>query len=101
VSRSKVVRLAKGQAEYTRVAQTFLGAMQTQSAFHVCQGAGKSVESKPADADAQGLKKQEEIIEIDIPAGVEEGMQLSVRGKGNAGPFNGAPGDLICRYRRN
>jgi molecular chaperone DnaJ len=69
--------------------------MQTQSACHVCQGAGKTVESKPADADAQGLKKQEEVIEIDIPAGVEEGMQLSVRGKGNAGPFNGAAGDLI------
>ena len=85
----------QGTGRITRVAQTFLGAMQTQSACHVCQGAGKSVESKPADADAQGLKKQEEIIEIEIPAGVEEGMQLSVRGKGNAGPFNGAPGDLI------
>jgi molecular chaperone DnaJ len=41
------------------------------------------------------LKRQEEVIEIDIPAGVEEGMQLSVTGKGNAGPFNGIPGDLI------
>ena len=85
----------QGTGRITRVAQTFLGAMQTQSACHVCQGAGKTVESKPADADAQGLKRQEEIIEIDIPAGVEEGMQLSVRGKGNAGPFNGAAGDLI------
>jgi molecular chaperone DnaJ len=85
----------QGTGRITRVAQTFLGAMQTQSACHVCQGAGKSIDKKPADADAQGLKRQEEIIEIDIPAGVEDGMQLSVRGKGNAGPFNGAPGDLI------
>jgi len=53
------------------------------------------IDKKPADADAHGLKRQEEVIEIEIPAGVEEGMQLSVTGKGNAGPFNGVPGDLI------
>ena len=84
-----------GTGRLSRVAQTFLGAMQTQSACHVCQGAGKSIDTKPADADAQGLKRKEEIIEIEIPAGVEDAMQLSVRGKGNAGPFNGASGDLI------
>lgn len=84
-----------GSGRITRVAQTFLGAMQTQSTCHVCQGAGKMIDQKPADADAQGLRRQEEVIEIDIPAGVEEGMQLSVTGKGNAGPFNGVPGDLI------
>jgi molecular chaperone DnaJ len=53
------------------------------------------IDKKPADSDPQGLKRQEEVIEIEIPAGVEEGMQLSVTGKGNAGPFNGVPGDLI------
>jgi molecular chaperone DnaJ len=84
-----------GTGRITRVSQTFLGAMQTQSACHVCQGAGKIIDKKPADSDAQGLKRQEEVIEIEIPAGVEEGMQLSVTGKGNAGPFNGVPGDLI------
>ena len=84
-----------GTGRLTRVAQTFLGAMQTQSTCHVCQGAGKMIDKRPSDADAQGLKRQEEVIEIDIPAGVEEGMQLSVTGKGNAGPFNGVPGDLI------
>jgi molecular chaperone DnaJ len=84
-----------GTGRITRVSQTFLGAMQTQSACHVCQGAGKIIDKKPADSDAQGLKRQEDVIEIEIPAGVEEGMQLSVTGKGNAGPFNGVPGDLI------
>jgi molecular chaperone DnaJ len=84
-----------GTGRITRVAQTFLGAMQTQSTCHTCEGAGKIIDKKPADADAQGLKRQEEVIEIDIPAGVEEGMQLSVTGKGNAGPFNGVAGDLI------
>ena len=84
-----------GTGRVTRVAQTFLGAMQTQSACNVCHGAGKIIDKKPADADSQGLRRQEEVIEIDIPAGVEDGMQLSVTGKGNAGPFNGLPGDLI------
>ena len=77
------------------MAQTFIGAMQTQSACNVCHGAGKMIDKKPAGADQNGLKRQEEVIEIEIPAGVEEGMQLNVRGKGNAGPFNGVPGDLM------
>jgi molecular chaperone DnaJ len=86
-----------GSGRITRVAQTFLGAMQTQATCNVCQGAGKMIDQRPSDSDAQGLKRQEEVIEIDIPAGVEEGMQLSVTGKGNAGPFNGVPGDLIVQ----
>ena len=85
----------KGTGRITRMAQTFIGAMQTQSACNVCHGAGKMIDKKPAGADQNGLKRQEEVIEIEIPAGVEEGMQLNVRGKGNAGPFNGVPGDLM------
>ena len=84
-----------GTGRITRMAQTFIGAMQTQSACNICQGAGKMIDKKPAGADQNGLKRQEEVIEIEIPAGVEEGMQLNVRGKGNAGPFNGVPGDLM------
>ncbi len=91
----KNCQTCNGTGRIMRVAQTFLGAMQTQSTCHSCQGAGKMIDKKPSDADAQGLKRQEEVIEIDIPAGVEEGMQLSVTGKGNAGPFQGVPGDLI------
>lgn len=91
----KTCQTCNGSGRITRVAQTFLGAMQTQSTCPSCQGAGKMIDQKPADADQNGLKRQEEVIEIDIPAGVEEGMQLSVTGKGNAGPFNGYPGDLI------
>ncbi len=91
----KTCTTCNGSGRLTRVAQTFLGAMQTQTTCHVCQGAGKMIDKKPADADAQGLKRKEEVIEIEIPAGVEEGMQLSVQGRGNAGPFNGVAGDLI------
>lgn len=91
----KTCSTCNGTGRLTRVTQTFLGAMQTQTTCNVCHGAGKMIDKKPADADAQGLKRHEDVIEIDIPAGVEEGMQLSVSGKGNAGPFNGIPGDLI------
>jgi molecular chaperone DnaJ len=84
-----------GSGRVTRVTNTFLGQMQTAATCPSCHGAGKKIDKKPADADSQGLKRQEEVIEIDIPAGVEEGMQLSVSGKGNAGPFNGIPGDLL------
>ena len=84
-----------GTGRITKIAQTFLGAMQTQSACNVCQGAGKMLDKKPSGANNEGLIRKEEVIEIDIPAGVEDGMQLSVSGKGNAGPFDGIAGDLI------
>lgn len=84
-----------GSGRVTRVAQTFLGAMQTQSTCNICQGAGKKIDYKPSDADQNGLIRKEEVIEVDIPAGVMEGMQLSVTGRGNAGPFDGVAGDLI------
>jgi molecular chaperone DnaJ len=93
----KNCQTCNGTGRIMRVAQTFLGAMQTQSTCHVCQGAGKMIDKKPADSDAQGLRRQEDVIEIEIPAGVEEGIQLSFQGKGNAGPFNGISGDLIVQ----
>lgn len=91
----KTCTTCNGSGRITKVSQTFLGAMQTQTACHVCHGAGKMIDKKPSDADANGLVRKEEVIEIDIPAGVMDGMQLSVTGKGNAGPFDGIPGDLI------
>lgn len=88
-------KTCNGQGRVMRVTQTMLGAMQTQSACPTCHGTGKLIDKRPSGVDAQGLKRQEEVVEINIPAGVEEGMQLKVSGKGNAGPFNGVPGDLL------
>ena len=53
------------------------------------------ISKRPSGVDASGLEKKETVIEIDIPAGVEEGMQLSMQGKGNEAPGGGIPGDLI------
>ena len=79
----------------TRVTNTILGQMQTASACPTCHGAGQMIDKKPSGADANGLVRKEEVISIDIPAGVEDGMQLNVSGKGNAAPMGGVAGDLL------
>ena len=84
-----------GSGQVTRIANTILGRMQTSAPCNVCGGAGQTIDKKPADADAQGLKISEETVSIKIPAGVVDGMQLKVSGKGNEAPGNGVPGDII------
>jgi len=78
-----------------RVTNTILGRMQTASTCTACGGAGQTIDKKPADADAQGFKVKEETIPVKIPAGVVDGMQLKVSGKGNEAPGNGVSGDLL------
>lgn len=84
-----------GSGQVTRVTNTILGRMQTSAPCNACGGVGQIIDKKPADADAQGLKVTEETVSIKIPAGVADGMQLKVTGKGNEAPGNGIPGDLL------
>ena len=91
----KTCSTCNGTGQVTRVTNTILGRMQTASPCTTCGGSGQMIDQKPADADAQGLKVQEETVSIKIPAGVEDGMQLKVSGKGNEAPGNGIPGDLL------
>lgn len=84
-----------GSGQVTRIANTILGRMQTSATCNVCGGAGQIIDKKPADADAQGLKVAEETVSIKIPAGVVDGMQLKVSGKGNEAPGNSIAGDLL------
>ena len=84
-----------GQGQVTRVTNTILGRMQTASACPTCGGAGQSINKKPSEADAQGLVAKEETVSVKIPAGVVDGMQLKVTGKGNAAPGDGIAGDLL------
>jgi len=92
---TKTCSQCQGTGQVTRIANTILGQMQTSSPCPTCGGDGKMIDKKPAEANAEGLVKKEEVITIDIPAGVEDGMQLSVTGKGNAGPKDGIAGDMI------
>ena len=84
-----------GTGQVTRITNTILGRMQTASPCNACGGAGQIIDQKPAEADAQGLITKDETVSIKIPAGVEDGMQLKVTGKGNDAPGNGVPGDLL------
>ena len=84
-----------GSGQITRISNTILGQMQTQSTCPHCSGNGKIINKRPSGTDANGMLKESETVKITIPAGVEDGMQLKVSGKGNAAPFEGVNGDLI------
>ena len=85
-----------GGSGYVRqVKSTFLGQMQTTTVCPGCNGSGQQITSKCTTCKGEGRNMTDETIEIPIPAGVEEGMQLSMRGKGNAGKAGGPSGDLL------
>lgn len=85
----------KGMGEVTRVSNTILGAMQTRSVCPSCGGEGTVVTDKCGDCGGEGVVRGEEVVSINVPAGVMEGMQLQVAGKGNAGRRGGGNGDLL------
>jgi molecular chaperone DnaJ len=84
-----------GNGQVTRVSNTFLGQMQTVTTCPTCNGEGKMITEKCTTCYGEGIKKEEEIIPISIPAGVAEGMQMTVSGKGNAARRGGINGDLL------
>lgn len=84
-----------GRGQVTRVQNTLLGQMQTTSTCPSCQGEGKMITDKCNHCAGEGVIRGEEVISIKIPAGVGEGMQLNVSGKGNAARRGGINGDLL------
>lgn len=84
-----------GSGQVRKVTSTFLGQMQTVTTCPTCNGEGTTITAKCSACKGEGRVYGEETVNIDIPAGVQEGMQLSMSGKGNAGERGGAPGDLI------
>jgi molecular chaperone DnaJ len=84
-----------GQGQVTRVTNTFLGQMQTTSTCPTCDGEGTVIGTKCNKCFGNGIIKGEEVIPVRIPAGVADGMQLSMSGKGNAAARGGIAGDLI------
>jgi molecular chaperone DnaJ len=84
-----------GSGQVRKVTNTFLGQMQTVTTCPTCNGEGTTITAKCGNCKGEGRVYGEEMVTVDIPAGVQEGMQLSMSGKGNAGERGGAPGDLI------
>ncbi|MEA3316696.1 MAG: molecular chaperone DnaJ [Bacteroidota bacterium] len=84
-----------GTGQVTKISNTFLGQMQTRATCPTCGGEGKVITNKCTKCHGEGIVKDTEIVNFDIPAGVAEGMQLNVSGKGNAARRGGVNGDLI------
>ena len=90
-----------GSGQVTRITNTILGRMQSSSSCPTCNGSGQVVSNRPNNSDANGLVSYDETVLVKIPAGVEDGMQLKVSGKGNETAGNGVPGDLIVLIQEN
>lgn len=84
-----------GSGHVTRITNTILGQMQSSQTCPSCGGEGKIITNKCNACFGEGIVKEEEIVKINIPAGVGKGMQMSVNGKGNAARRGGVPGDLL------
>lgn len=87
--------MCKGSGQVRRVTNSFLGQMQTITTCPQCHGEGQTITSKCKSCTGSGVQQGEEVISINIPPGVAEGMQLNVSGKGNAAERGGIPGDLL------
>jgi molecular chaperone DnaJ len=85
----------QGSGQIRKVVNTMLGQMVSSSTCPTCSGTGRVIDQRPPGVDSSGLEPQEEVIKINIPSGVSEGMQLSMSGKGNEAPGGGIPGDLL------
>ncbi len=84
-----------GSGQVKKVVNTMLGQMVSSSTCPTCHGKGQIIEKKCGTCHGDGVNLEEDVIELKIPAGVQDGMQLAVQGKGNMPPGGGIPGDLL------
>ena len=90
----KTCTTCNGAGQVQQVTNTILGQMRTAATCSTCNGSGKIVDQKPSGVGSDGLDRNEEVVSVKIPAGVQDGMQLRVGGKGNE-VLGGVAGDLI------
>mgnify|MGYP001160929258 FL=1 len=91
----KTCGVCNGSGKVSKVVNTMLGQMVSSTVCHHCNGTGQIIDNKPPGVDSTGLQFKEEIIKINIPSGVGDGMQLSMTGKGNESAGGGISGDLL------
>ena len=90
-------KTCQGSGQTMRITNTILGRMQSATTCTACNGAGQTLRHRPPGADSYGMISEQETISIKIPAGVEDGMQLKVSGKGNEAPGQAISGDMIVQ----
>jgi molecular chaperone DnaJ len=91
----KTCSTCQGTGQIKRVVNTMLGQMVSATTCSACDGSGQIIDKRPSGVDNSGLVSREEVINVKIPAGVGDGMQLSMSGKGNEAPGGGIAGDLL------
>lgn len=91
----KTCNTCHGTGQLKRVVNTMLGQMVSATTCPSCDGSGQIIDQRPSGVDSSGLISKDEVISVRIPAGVSDGMQLSMAGKGNEAPGGGVPGDLL------
>ena len=93
--RTETCPTCKGTGRTVRQQRGIFGMMQVQAECETCHGEGQIIKNQCAKCNGEGVVRDEEIITINIPAGVAAGMQLTMQGKGNAAPRGGVAGDLL------
>lgn len=91
----KTCATCNGQGQVRKVVNTMLGQMVSTNSCPTCSGSGQIIDKRPPGVDSSGLVSKEDLISVKIPAGVADGMQLSMSGKGNEAPGGGIAGDLL------
>jgi len=91
----KTCQTCQGSGQIRKVVNTMLGQMVSATTCSTCSGSGQVIDKRPPGIDSSGLTSKEEILSVKIPAGVADGMQLSMSGKGNEAPGGGVAGDLL------
>lgn len=91
----KTCTTCQGTGQLRKVVNTMLGQMVSATTCSACDGSGQIIDKRPSGVDSSGLVSREEVISVKIPAGVADGMQLSMQGKGNEAPGGGVAGDLL------
>ncbi len=86
-----------GQGKIRVQQRTFLGAMQTTQTCSHCQGKGKIIETPCTTCNGAGRNTKRKKVSVNVPAGIDDGQTLSVRGEGNSGANGGGKGDLNVR----
>jgi molecular chaperone DnaJ len=91
----KTCTTCQGNGQVRKVVNTMLGQMVSTTTCPACNGAGQLIDKRPSGVDSSGLVSKEDLLTVKIPAGVSDGIQLSMSGKGNEAPGGGVAGDLL------